>query len=83
MVCQLFSYSVILPAGQHCLNKQLTDWPDDHHHTNCISLLNLSEGAGKGKPEVIVLDPHGLKDAIPVRIMPHGPDTYTYDYTPA
>ena len=43
----------------------------------------FTEGAGKGKPEVIVLDPHGLKDAIPVRITPQGNDTYTCEYTPA
>ena len=40
----------------------------------------FTEGAGKGKPEVIVLDPHGLKDAIPVKITPSGNDIYTCEY---
>ena len=44
----------------------------------------FTEGAGRGKPEVIVLDPHGLKDAIPVKMTPTGSEgVYHCEYMPS
>ena len=42
----------------------------------------FAKGAGKGSPEVIILDPKGKKDSVPNRITPHEsePDTYKCEY---
>ena len=41
-----------------------------------------SEGAGKGNPDVIILDPKGKKDSVPISITPteDNPDTYRCEY---
>ena len=48
----------------------------------------FAKGAGKGSPEVIILDPKGKKDSVPIRITPHSelekcddePENYRCDY---
>ena len=42
----------------------------------------FTEGAGKGLPEVIILDPKGKKDSAPIKISPHPvqKDVYRCDY---
>ena len=38
-------------------------------------------GAGKGRPEVIVIDPHGRKDSVPVKVSEtEEPEVYKCDY---
>jgi filamin len=43
----------------------------------------FAEGAGKGTPEVIILDPKGKKDSAPIKITPSNekPDVYRYIYS--
>jgi hypothetical protein len=36
----------------------------------------FTAGAGKGKPEVVVLDPNGRKDTVPAKISPGEDDTF-------
>jgi hypothetical protein len=36
----------------------------------------FTAGAGKGKPEVVVLDPAGRKDTVPAKICPGENDTF-------
>ena len=38
----------------------------------------FTAGAGKGKPEVIVLDPNGRKDTVPAKISAGDNDVYRY-----
>ena len=42
----------------------------------------FAKGAGKGAPEVIILDPKGKKDSVPIRITPHEdePEIFRCDY---
>ena len=42
----------------------------------------FAKGAGKGKPEVIILDPKGKKDSVPIQITPNetDPETYRCEY---
>lgn len=42
----------------------------------------FTKGAGKGVPEVIVLDPQGHKTSVPCSVRPIGDDTWRCDYTP-
>jgi hypothetical protein len=36
----------------------------------------FTAGAGKGKPEVVVLDPAGRKDTVPAKLCPAENDTF-------
>ena len=42
----------------------------------------FAKGAGKGTPEVIILDPKGKKDSVPIQITPNEkePETYKCEY---
>jgi filamin len=42
----------------------------------------FTKGAGRGVPEVIVLDPQGHKTTVPVSVRPLGDDVWRCDYTP-
>lgn len=39
----------------------------------------MTAGAGKGRPDVVVLDPNGRKDTVPAKIIPGDNDAYRYE----
>lgn len=38
----------------------------------------FTAGAGKGRPDVVVLDPNGRKDTVPAKVTPGDNDTYRH-----
>ena len=69
MVCRIFCCGTYFDLFDIGWFKQASSY-----RPICIQIFTA--GAGKGKPEVVVLDPAGRKDTVPARIIPEDNDTY-------